>query len=540
MEFTLLNKMARLKSMFFIAILLLSFQSCKKSDSDSVSGELTTVKVKLSVGSPEEERIAYGSNKSTTKVKESNVQLSNVQISDNMSMEVMVIRDVEPSAIRGTSGSNNAAKAATQTVTNTLTPGVKYRIMVYDNGGAHKGNYDYIYGSEPTTGGIQSNAGETYTFVVYSVNSTSDLPDASNQGSLSTASLSNISSDLMFFKKTLTLNHGDNNLNAILVHKFSQITTTIEMDDSMTGSIEAISNTRFSPTKASGSLKFSDESLSFPNANGQTNVTFPAITPGLRTITSNPTFLISKSVTDAIFTFGSITLDAETKTGIEVKNVKITPGHKYNLVLRFRACTQNVTSDALNWRYEEATWTTWDFWNGLVNHIGIIKDGKRIKNNEIITNSFSAPQANYGFQFDITELDNAFNMRVNNQYIFGTSFSDQIQFQTNTKLGTQRNIVFEDGTEYATNDINEVFHLKGTLEKPLIRIMISRTGEVTMLGSKTNEGPLVPLRLKGGKQFNKVNWSATGPNTVVVSQKVDGRTIVIGKGYGRKRINCPN
>jgi len=131
-------------------------------------------------------------------------------------------------------------------------------------------------------------------------------------------------------------------------------------------------------------------------------------------------------------------------------------------------------------------------------------------------------------------------MRVNNQYIFGTSFSDQIQFQTNTKLGTQRNIVFEDGTEYATNGINEVFHLKGTLEKPLIRIMISRTGEVTMLGSKTNEGPLVPLRLKGGKQFNKVNWSATGPNTVVVSQKVDGRTIVIGKGYGRKRINCPN
>src|SRR5690606_27936096 len=120
---------------------------------------------------------------------------------------------------------------------------------------------------------------------------------------------------------------------------------------------------------------------------GQTNVTFPAITPGLRTITSNPTFLISKSVTDAIFTFGSITLDAETKTGIEVKNVKITPGHKYSLVLRFRACTQNVTSDALNWRYAEATWKTWDFWNGWTTHIGIIKDGQKIKNNEIITNS---------------------------------------------------------------------------------------------------------------------------------------------------------
>lgn len=539
MEFTLLNKMARLKSMFFIAILLLSFQSCKKSGSDPVSGELTTVKVKLSVGSPEEERIAYGSNKSTKRAPESNVQLSNVQISDNMNMEVMVIRDVEPSTIRRTSSADNAAKAATQTVNSTLTPGVKYRIMVYNNAGSHQGNFDYIYGSEPTTGGIQLNAGETYTFVVYSVNSSTDLPNVSNQGSLSTASLNNISSDLMFFKKSVKLTHGDNNLNAVLVHQFSQITTTIEMDDSMTGSIEAISNARFSPTKASGSLKFSDQSLSFPNQNGQTNVTFPTITPGMRSISSNPTFLISNSVTDAMFTFGSITLDAETQTGIQVKNVKITPGHKYNLVLRFRACTQNVTSDALNWRYAEETWKTWDFWNGWTTYIGIIKDGQKIKNNEIITNSFSAPRADYGFQFDITELDNALNMRVNNQYIFGTSFADQIQFQTNTKLGTQRNIIFEDGTEYATNGINEAYNLKGTLAKPLIRIMISRTGEVTMLGSKTNEGPLIPLRLKGGKQFNNVTWSSTGSNTVVVSQKVDGRTIVVGRGYGRKRTDCP-
>src|SRR5690606_12916285 len=179
MEFTLLNKMARLKSMFFIAILLLSFQSCKKSGSDPVSGELTTVKGKLSVGSPEEERIAYGSNKSTKRAPESNVQLSNVQISDNMNMEVMVIRDVEPSTIRRTSSADNAAKAATQTVNSTLTPGVKYRIMVYNNAGAHQGNFDYIYGSEPTTGGIQLNAGETYTFVVYSVNSSTDLPNVS-------------------------------------------------------------------------------------------------------------------------------------------------------------------------------------------------------------------------------------------------------------------------------------------------------------------------------------------------------------------------
>src|SRR5690606_77238 len=212
---------------------------------------------------------------------------------------------------------------------------------------------------------------------------------------------------------------------------------------------------------------------------------------------------------------------------------------KYNLVLRFRACTQNVTSDAMNWRYKEETWREGNWFTGYTTYIGIIKDGQKIKNNEIITNSFSAPRADYGFQFDITELDNALNMRVNGKYIFGNSYADQIQFQTNNNLGTVRNIEFEDGTEYAKNGIDEAYNLKGTLAKPLIRIMISRTGEVTMLGSKTNEGPLIPLRLKGGKQFNNVTWSSTGSNTVVVSQKVDGRTIVVGRGYGRKRTDCP-
>jgi len=81
--------------------------------------------------------------------------------------------------------------------------------------------------------------------------------------------------------------------------------------------------------------------------------------------------------------------------------------------------------------------------------------------------------------------------------------------------------------------------MKGSLTKPLIRILISRNGEVIMLGSKSNEGELVPLKLKNNITFNKVLWNGEGNNTVVVSQKVDGRTIVIGEGTGRDRVACP-
>lgn len=539
MKFTQINKVARFSTLFFFAMLFIVFQSCKKSGTDIGSGGETMLKVKLSVGSPKEENILFGNSKTTKRSAESNVQLSSVKISDGISMDVMVIKDGNNATLSAASSALGDAKAATQPVVKVLDPGVKYRVVVYDEDGVHKGNFDYAYGNEATTPGIPLNNGATYTFIVYSVNSTSTLPNITDQGSLSTASLNNISSELMYFKKTMTLTFGETNLlEAELIHQFSQITTTIEMDNSMTGNIHALSGNQITPTKASGSIKFSNNLVSFPATSNSTNVAFPAITPGIRSITSTPTFLISPATTTANFNIGSITLDGETKTNISVPDIKITPGHRYNLVLKFRVCTQNVTSDGLNWRYPEESWEVREN-RKWVTYKGIIKDGIKYPNNSIITNQFLAPQANYGFQFDITELDNAFNMKVNDNYIFGTSASQQIQFQTNNSLGTVRNIEFIDGTEYSEDGIDEVYDLVGTAQNPLIRILISRNGEVTILGSKTNGGPLMQMRLKNGQSFNPVIWKSTDENKVIVSQKVDGRTIVIGRGYGRKRIACP-
>ncbi|OYD45262.1 hypothetical protein CHU00_12650 [Sphingobacterium cellulitidis] len=535
MEFTLLKKMTKLKSIFFLAVLFVGFQSCQKSESESAGNLNTTVKFNLSVGSPEEENILVGNSRTTKRSPESNVQLSNVQISDNLNMEVIVLKDSESSAMNYSSAVNSEARAASQVVRKPLKPGVKYRIMVYNENGSHQGNYDYIYGSEDPDNPLKVNAGKTYTFVIYSVNSTTDLPNVTSQNSLTSASINSVSGDLMYFKKKVNITHGDNYLDAILVHQFSQITTSIEMDNSMTGSIEAISNTKITPTRSAGNLKLSDNSLTFSSGTTTANVNFPTVPGSTTTITADSTLIFSPATTSANFVIGSITLDGETKTNISVPNIKITPGHKYKLLLRFRVCTQNVTSSGLNWNYPEKTW--YDWYGRKIT--GIIIGSTYYPNNSYIRRTFDAPQANYGFQFDITDLDNAFNMKVNDNYIFGNSENDQIQFQTNPSLGTVRNIEFVDGTEYATGNIPQVFNMKGTADKPLVRILISRTGQITMYGSKTSGGNLVQLRMKGNQQFNNVPWDGTGPNEVIVSQKVDGKTVIIGTGTGRKRVACP-
>ncbi|MDR6733905.1 hypothetical protein J2X77_000750 [Sphingobacterium sp. 2149] len=526
--------------LFGLCMGLVLLQSCTKSNNVPVAEQegLAIVTVGVSVGDPEEETVVLASNRKVTNSKLAE-QVSEVAVSEHMTLGV-TLRDQQNSQLDASfkrsdyvdpALNTRSLRAASQVITKTLDTNVKYRIVVYDASGNYLQSTDYSYGSNAPQ--LNLDAGKTYTFVVYSINSTSVIPNVDGISNLSTAKLKDVNGDLMYFKKTMQLAYGNNNLAVILTHQFSQITTTVQMDNSMTGSIAALSNMVVSPAKSSATFSLNDGSLVYASTNSSAAITFAAISSGSRSVTAFPTLVISPNTTTASLTIGSITLDGDTKNNIVVPNIKIIPGHKYNLVLNFKACTQSVTSDALNWNYERATWTA----NGN-SYSGIIKDGTRYANNEVITNTFSAPQANYGFQFDITEFDNAFNMRVNGQYIFGSSTNDQVQFQTNTSLGTVRNIQFVDGTEYAVNGIPEVYDMKGTSNAPLLRILISRYGEVTLLGSKSSGGPLVPLKLKNGLSFNTVNWSASGNNSVVISQKVDGRTVIIGQGNGRKLISC--
>lgn len=526
----------RLTNLFMLgcSAFALSLYSCNKSgENTALTGE-TIVKINLSgvEAYTEADNNAVqkqaSANASRTSIDASDVQEMTVPLENGGSVDVILTNN--SAVTKSLVASSNPKLAAVQTQEKPLDKNVKYKVVVYDNQGAYVTEKIYSYGEEATAAGIILDAGKSYTFIAYSINSTTALPGVNNQNTLSTASLDNISGDLMYYTGTLTLKSGVNNLNVVLKHRFSQITTTLTMDPSMTGAITQIGTAVLKPSHGSADLKFSDQTLTYNGLNNAGVTTqFPALGNGLRSVISNPSLLIHPATSNGTLMLGSLTLDDETKTNITIPNVKINPGQKYDLKLNFRTCTQNVTSNGLDWSYPATT-------SG--GKTGIMKDGKFYANGTTIDRNFTAPAADYGFVFDITELDNAFNMEVN-----GVKLAKQeIQFEVGAS--SAQNIQFVDGSKYAGNNIetgkriDQVYNMKGTSAAPLIKLVISRTGQVTMFGSKTSGGPLYELKLVNGNSFNTFPWSATQSNTVKVTQLVDGRTIIKGVGAGKKKIPC--
>jgi len=526
----------RLTNLFMLgcSAFALSLYSCNKSgENTALTGE-TVVKINLSGVEAYNEtdnnavQKQASANASHSSSNAPDVQEMTVPLENGGSVDVVLTNN--SAVTKSLVASSNPKLAAVQTQEKPLDKNVKYKVVVYDNQGAYVTAKDYSYGEEATAAGIVLDAGKSYTFIAYSINSTTALPAINNQNTLSAANLSNISGDLMYYTGTLTLKNGVNNLNVVLKHRFSQITTTLTMDPSMTGAITQIGTAVLKPSHSSANLKFSDETLTYNGLNNAGVTTqFPALGNGLRTVISNPALLIHPTTSNGTLMLGSLTLDDETKTNITIPNVKINPGQKYDLKLNFRTCTQDVTSSGLDWSYPATT-------SG--GKTGIMKDGKFYANGTTIDRSFTAPAADYGFVFDITELDNAFNMEVN-----GVKLAKQeIQFEVGAS--SAQNIQFVDGSKYAGNNIetnkriDQVYNMKGTSTSPLIKLVISRTGQVTMFGSKTSGGPLYELKLVNGNSFNTFPWSATQSNTVKVTQLVDGRTIIKGVGAGKKKIPC--
>ncbi|MFD1771931.1 hypothetical protein [Sphingobacterium suaedae] len=531
-----LNKLVY-ASIFLLSIL--SMQSCKDKEENiitagdaSVTVNLLGVQTSVETNSSTNQKSSISSTMRSSAVS-TETQTTNVNFSEgcaiNVSLTDNALASARPFVLKAST--NKSTTAITDRTT--LDDGVKYQVIVYNQQGNYVTEQTFTAGTKTTDAtAMKLNAGETYTFVAYSINSTTTTPNIDNKNKWSTAVLNNISADLMYFTTTQKLVDGQNFLNVVLSHLYSEITTNITMDINMTGAITSVLNPVIRPTHYSASYKVSDGTLTYSGLNNAgASVTFPKLGTGLRSLTSQPTLLIHPTEANGKLNFGSITIDGETKTNLLISGLKITPGHKYTLNLNFKTCTQNVTSDGgLNWRYPEATYNRKQ---------GIWFNGTFVANGGTIEKSFTAPGADYGFVFDITELDNAFNMVVN-----GTKLaSKEIQFQSNGS--SAQNIRFKDkslyqgtNTEGGTN-IEPIWTLKGTTANPLIKVVISRTGQVTMYGAKKSGGPLYELEMFGtGSYFNTVPWPNGTTHSVKVTQLVDGQTIIVGTGSGRKKISC--
>lgn len=137
-----------------------------------------------------------------------------------------------------------------------------------------------------------------------------------------------------------------------------------------------------------------------------------------------------------------------------------------------------------------------------------------------------------GLMFDIYTLDNSFTLTVN-----GTPITSQeIDFQS---AGTANgiNVRFEDGTAYE-NGAPSIFNMTGNSAAPIVRVMINKTGEVRLYGSKSSGSSLLPLVLIKSNTFNKVSINTTAANTLVVSQAPVGPTLITGRAYGVKTVPC--
>ncbi|MFT4071612.1 MAG: hypothetical protein QM654_06800 [Dysgonamonadaceae bacterium] len=475
--------------------LLLAFNGCTTvNESTHNSGETIA---NITFNGIEEDKDDI--NLKSSKMVADTLQQVLIPFDDNLVVEAQLTRHIP-----------HRDKTKAEEITN-LSEGIKYKVVVYDSSGALFYSADYVYSSSDVSHGTINNLeeGKTYTFIVYSVNSTSTLPTITGT-TLSTASLSNIASDLMTSKQEVTIQNGTNNIGILLKHRFSQITSTLAVDPNVGGKISAFAAPAITPTKPNANYSFAGDQITYNSQNTSAQVSFtPLVSGGVSSITSSPTLVISPQTTVANYNISSITVNNSTHS-LSLPNIKITPGYKYNLNLIFKVpCT-------------------------MENGVSFDADAN------IYPQTISAPSADYGFVFDIYYLDNSFNMKIN-----GTSLATkELQFESNSLPA--RNMRFADGSYWGDGTVPYIWLLNNSaaqiaLKKPIIRVVISKDGSVSLYGSKVSADDssynLYPLQLFSGT-LNSITWNASGTNTVYISQSKLNITRIAGYGYGKKIVSC--
>lgn len=324
-----------IKYIGILSLISLGLFSCKKESSDQSEGD-TIIKVSLS-GTEFEDSGNIGSKAKVGGQLSTMTGLGIQQMTIPLKNDLIVVAELIP-GILGVKGSAIAAVGNKRAATDRtdLPSGVKYKVVVYNNSGSYVTERDYIRTEEDNTEALQLNGGETYTFVAYSVNSKTELPDItfsdSNNKTLSTSSLSNISgtADVMYFRKEMTVTGGEvNNLNIVLKHKFSEITTIV--DASATGynigSIDAGIDSHY-PT---AEIQLLDGSITRSGVTGVEKISFS----GLNSMQLSGAPLVLNGNTDTgALVISSITIGSISASNLTPFNdLSIVPGVRYTLRL---------------------------------------------------------------------------------------------------------------------------------------------------------------------------------------------------------------
>lgn len=341
-------------------------------------------------------------------------------------------------------------------------------------------------------------------------------------------------------------------------HQFSEITTIIRHKYDA-GRIEGVRGAKFSPVRENASLAFQGNTLTYSSNTTEAAVDFGNITGNSSEVISGPVSLISETTESAEFKIENLTINGLTNP-LVYDDLKITPGVRYNLILEIDSrCIKDTDKRALNLNETSGVET------------------------------FTLPAADYGFVFDIYELDNSFDMKINGVHILASErmlqecsglsptwtgatwkphdvpFKD-INFEEpkNNNDRNFRNIRFQDGTLYGTKNVQEnIWEIKGNAQNPAIRVVIGKDGSINLFGSKVSNGPLFPLEIYNFTseyefnsdsncgltslsrkkeriryKLNTVTWHNDQDNIVEISQAKIDDTHLKSSGYGQQKVSC--
>lgn len=147
-----------------------------------------------------------------------------------------------------------------------------------------------------------------------------------------------------------------------------------------------------------------------------------------------------------------------------------------------------------------------------------------------ITKTFTLPSADGGFNFDIYELDNSFNLEINGTKLVPV----ELQCQNDAWRTGQSKLVFtSDLSEFGVAGNDNIWVIKGDAINPVIRVAIQPNGTVKFYGKRKTSSALEPMNIRADHaQANKISWNQNSSNEVILSMIVTGPTSISGSGSG--------
>ena len=144
--------------------------------------------------------------------------------------------------------------------------------------------------------------------------------------------------------------------------------------------------------------------------------------------------------------------------------------------------------------------------------------------------TFNVPAADGGFDFDIDQLDNSFNLEINGVKLVPSQIQCEV---AHWQTGESMLVFSSDFSEFGFSGNSLVYQIQGNASAPTIRVSIKPNGQVTFKGKRTTASALEPMHLRvGNAQANSVSWKTAGSNQVVMTMLVVGPTNISGSGSG--------